>query len=362
MLGYIFIVVLWAGCGWIPATAASDGPSADLITPAEAKNFILVIGDGMGFEQVRAASYYHAGTEEALAFHELPHRGEVTTDSASIFVTDSAAAGTAMATGVKVYNGVISVRRPGDGAALETILEYHRAQGRGAGLVTTTYATHATPAAFAAHEEDRGNTAEIAVDCFTETQPDVILGGGGNGVSRELAESSGYTVVTTRAELEALATGQVARISGQFGTTHLPYEVDGLGDLPHLSEMTRVAVEILANDSDGFFLMVEAGRIDHAGHANDLAANIGETLELSRTVAWLHDWAEADGETLLVVTSDHETGGMEVLANRGEGVLPDVGWSSTGHTRANVPIYAVGPGADGVTGSIDNTDIYWLMR
>jgi alkaline phosphatase len=244
---------------------------------------------------------------------------------------------------------------------LETVLEWYAARGKATGLVTTTYATHATPAAFAAHQESRANTHAIATDYLSGSRPEVIFGGGGHGITPAGAEQSGYMVVRNGRELAELRTDALQRVSGQFGIGHMPYELDGLGDLPHLSQMTAAAVELLSHEPDGFFLMVEGGRIDHAGHANEIDDTIHEIIELSRTVAWLHEWATARPNTLLLVTSDHETGGLEVLQNRGEGQVPAVRWSTTGHTALEVPVFAAGPGAEAVTRITDNTDLYHIL-
>jgi alkaline phosphatase len=359
-LGALIILSVF-GCG-LAAPPVETGTTAAADVPVTAANIIVVIGDGMGFEHVRAASLLHDGSGGGLSVHDLPYTGAVETASASVFVTDSAAASTAIATGEKVFNGVISVARPGDGEPLATVLEYHMARGKAAGLVTTSSITHATPAAFAAHTKNRGNVDEIAVDYFTETRPEVLLGGGGAGVSRGLAENNGYTVVTTAAELEALSVNGPEHISGQFGDGHMPYVVDGRGDLPGLLAMTQRAVDALSTDPDGFFLMVEAGRIDHASHDNELERAVHETIEMADTVAWLHEWARTTGDTLLVVTSDHETGGLAVQTPGGAGELPEVTWSTTRHTGANVPIYASGADAAGLGGVMDNTELYWVLR
>jgi alkaline phosphatase len=159
--------------------------------------------------------------------------------------------------------------------------------------------------------------------------------------------------------LAAVDTSAVSYLSGQFGSTHLPYEADGdmLG-LPHLSDMTTTALDILDNDSDGFFLMIEGGKIDHASHDNQLARMIGETEEFSNTVAGVLAWAAGRDDTLVVVTADHETGGLTVLGDNGAGMLPTVSWSTTGHTGVNVPVYAWGVGADRFNGVMDNTDFF----
>lgn len=148
---------------------------------------ILCIGDGMGPGQEKAASYYLSGREGALSFHDFPVQTEISTFSANSSVTDSAASATAIATGEKVNNGVISLKIPGDGSEIETILEYYQKQGKAVGLVTTAFITHATPAAFAAHVSSRGNYTEIGEDYFSKTLPHVLFGGGGNGVTSSTA-------------------------------------------------------------------------------------------------------------------------------------------------------------------------------
>ena len=324
-------------------------------------NVIFCIGDGMGFEKVKAAGMYAHGKTGTLSFEAFPYQGEVTTHSADSPITDSAAAATAMATGSKVNNGVISTALPGDGRELYTLLECFKDQGKRTGLISTTFLTHATPAAFGAHEPKRGNLAEIAEDYLNQTRPDVLLGGGGNGMTDAAAETAGYTVVTDRAGLLSLDADSVRRISGQFGDTNLPYEFDGVGDLPHLSEMTAVALKMLAKNPTGFFLMIEGGRIDHAGHSNDIERNVFETLEFSRTVQVAFDWAKGRADTLIIVTADHETGGLKVLENNGVGNFPTVSWSTGGHTTTNIPVYAWGPNAAHISGVMDNTDFFNLV-
>ncbi|MBW2520284.1 MAG: alkaline phosphatase [Deltaproteobacteria bacterium] len=340
--------------------AVSEVDTVAITVVNNAKNIILLIGDGMGFEQVRAAGMYRHGSDGTLSFESFPFHGRVSTHSASGVPTDSAAAATAMATGRKVNNGVISSAIPGDGSPLMTILERFKAKGAVTGLLTTTTITHATPAAFGAHEFSRKNQFEIGRDYLLESQPDILMGGA-QFVDSASALEAGYTVVTSRESLFSLDRGRSQKVWGQFGATNLPYEGDGLGDLPHLSEMVETALDILDNDPDGFFLMVEGGRIDHAGHINDLYKNIFETLEFSRASRVVLDWASTNKDTLVIVTADHETGGLTVKENNGLGVLPDVIWKTTDHTSNDVPVYALGVNADQVNTAIDNTFIYELM-
>jgi alkaline phosphatase len=334
------------------------------LVQAAPKNVIIFIGDGMGPQQVRAGGIYVFGSSGSLSFESFPYQGQLTTYQYGGGIPDSAAAATALATGYKVNSGVISMAFPGyppdypEGSELLTLLEYSKALGKSTGLVSTAYLTDATPAAFGAHEPTRSNYSQIAGDYLNQTQPNVLFGGGANGMSRSSAEAAGYTVVEDRASMLALDTENVNKVSGQFGSINLPYEYDGLGNLPHLSEMTATALNILDNDTDGFFLMVEGGLIDHACHDNNTNRTILETIEFSNAVQAAINWAAGRSDTLIIVAADHETGGLTVLSNNGIGNYPDVSWGSTGHTATNVPAYAWGVNAGFISGVMDNTDIF----
>jgi len=344
------------------------------VAQAQPKNVIFFIGDGMGPEHVKAARYY-AGS--ALSFESFPYDGEVTTYSAdhggaNPGATDSAAAGTALATGVKVNNGVVSMAYPGDHSELETLLEYYKELGKSTGLVTTTFMTHATPATFGAHEPSRDNLDEIADDYRLQTQPNVLFGGGANGMTIAEFENAGYTVKTCwdvgrdgipdDDGLKWVDTEAETMVSGQFGSTHLPYEPD-VEDLPHLSEMTYTALRILDNDPDGFFLMVEGGLIDKASHR---AKNepiythkmILEMVEFDNAVQEAIDWAAGRTDTLILVTADHETGGLTVISDNGQGNDPTVTWETTGHTDTDVPVYSWGVNSEMIYTTMDNTDMF----
>ncbi len=326
------------------------------------RNVILMIGDGMGPEHVKAAGYFLNGEPGMMVFEGFPHIGEVTTASADAAITDSAAAATAMASGQKVNNGVISLALPGDGTELQTALEIASTAGKSTGLVTTTVMTHATPAAFAAHTESRGNSDEIALDYFNQTRPEVLFGGGSTALAAANAEANGYTVVTDTSELLALDPTEVTRVSGQFGIGHLPYVFDDqTGTLPSLPQMTDVALDILVRDPDGFFLLVEGGRIDHAGHSNHIERSVRETAAFADAVAVARTWAEGRDDTLIIVTADHETGGLVVVAGNGAGAAPTVTWSTQGHTAVNVTIYAWGNNASPISGTMDNTDLFGAL-
>jgi len=351
------------------ANARSIAPvdSAVITSTVAPRNVILFIGDGMGPEQVRAAGMYQNGSAGTLVMESFPYTSTMTTYSADSAITDSAAGATAMATGYKVANGVLSIAWPGDLSELETLLERFHTHCKRVGLVTTTYATHATPAAFGAHELSRNSYTSIAGDYLTQTRPDILFGGGGNGLNPPNAAAAGYTVVTDRITMQALIPNTTTRVSGQFGTTHLPYEYDyfsgtdpDYGTLPHLAEMVSTTLQLLEDAPNGFFLMVEGGRIDHAGHDNNIARNVFEVLEFDHAIEIAYTWAASRTDTLIIVTADHETGGLSIVANNGAGNFPTVTWSTTGHTDTPVPVYAWGVNAELAPQVTDNTHIYQL--
>lgn len=348
-----FFFVLLMLAPWPVHGAPGPGPAG----------VILFVGDGMGPEHVRAGGMYLSGSEGTLSFESFPARAMVRTAGASPGPVDSAAAATAIATGRKVYNGVVSLRLPGDGAPLVTMLEGFKSMGWATGLVTTTFVTHATPAAFGAHVADRHDYPSIASGYLTGSRPDVIFGGALH-LTRRQAREAGYAVVEDLAGLLALKRDSARPVCGLFARGHMPYELDRGQGVPTLSEMTAAALDILAGDPEGFFLMVEGGRIDHASHAGDISRAVAEVAEFSRAVETAVEWAEKNngkGKTLIVVTADHETGGLRVIEGRGPGKAPLASWGSKGHTTVNVPLYARGPGAGEFGGVIESRDIHSII-
>ena len=351
---------------------------------AQPANVIVMIGDGMGPEHVRAASFFVHGREGALFMESLPHHAEVATcpyysvptnaDPAKVAakVTDSAAAGTAIATGRKVYNGVISAAIPGDGRPLPTLLEASKAAGRKTGLVTTSYLTDATPSVFGAHVKARAMGKDIAEQYLKDSRPNVLLGGPDKSknvpLTKEGGEAAGYRVVTDRAGLQALVAEPPEHILGIFGAGGpMCYEFDhatttrkDYDRIPHLSEMTKAALDILSRSDKGFFLMVEGACIDKASHGNHLERAVYETVEYDKAVRAVVEWASKRDDTLVLVTADHETGGLKVVEGKAAGTMPAVTWSSKGHTSANVPLWGIGPGSEKIAGTLDNTDVFRL--
>jgi alkaline phosphatase len=367
------LVLCFASAGTVKAGGNQSG--------AMPRNVILLIGDGMGFAQMQAASLYAHGDKGKLFLQTLPAEAKVRTYPASgpKSTTDSAAAGTAFAAGRKVKNGVLSLAIPGDYSRLETVLEIAARRGKRTGLVTTTSLTHATPASFAAHVPSRNSYDRIAEQMLNDARPNVLFGGSGAkrkqddriivGLTPEKAAKAGYVVVKDRKAMEALS-DRVEHAAGLFHPDgHMPYYYDDVSGeanvyqtAPRLFEMTRKALSILDSGSKGFFLMVEGGRIDHAGHDNHIQRNIHETLEFDRTVKAVMDWAKGREDTLVIVTADHECGGLRVeKTDTPKGQVPQVSWASGGHTNLFVPLYAWGPGSQRVGDLMENTDVYRLM-
>ena len=344
-----------------PRNCESGKSALAPVQSEKAKNVILFLGDGMGFEQVKAAGMYASGESGSLSFESFPYIGSISTNNAEGRTTDSAAAATAMATGVRVLNGVIAMEIPGNGRPSETILEHYKAIGKRTGLVSTTFIAHATPAAFAAHAPRRDDYDNIVSDYLRKSRPNILFGGG-KYISGDAARRAGYTVVVDRAGLLALDKKKETMVAGLFGEDHMPFESDGPGPLPRLSDMTQVALQILGDHPAGFFLMVEGGRIDHACHANDLSRAVSETIEFSNAVAEAIEWSKGRTDTLIVVTADHETGGLRVRKNNGAGVVPTVSWGSADHTPQNVPAYAWGPNVESISGTHENTHIFSILQ
>ncbi|MFD1067515.1 alkaline phosphatase [Oceanobacillus locisalsi] len=397
----------------------------------EAKNIIYMIPDG--FNADYATNYRHFKGEDAV--WDQHQQGSYTTYSADSNITDSAAAGTAMASGVKTNNGTIGIDPEGN--THQTILEASQDKDMATGLVATSTITHATPAAFGSHVEDRGNETEIARQLI-DNEIDVLLGGGKNNFLPESeggnqeeanvlqqAEAQNYQFAENRNQLlEADIDLDNENLLGLFADDAMSPELHrNAEEEPSLGEMTQTAIDTLNKDDDGFFLMVEGSQIDWAGHDNDAAWAMTDVAAFEAAVQEAIDFAEEDGNTLVVVGGDHETGGMTAGANGSGSANPDmlhsvtatgeniaaelneersnisevvqkytdmelseeeiqsiqeaedpkmainaaistkanVGWTSTNHTGVDLPVYAYGPGANQFTGFHDNTDLPKLI-
>jgi alkaline phosphatase len=293
---------------------------------AQAKNIILMIGDGMGPAHVHIAWLYTTRQlGKNLVMTEVMDNGRtayMVNDTADSTVTESAAASVQMATGVKVLAKSVGIGP--DGKVLKTILEMAKEKGKVTGLVTTSGITDATPAGFVAHVEHRSEEEKIA-DQLVKSDVNILFGGrkefflpqsekGRRKDGRNLlndARENGYLVVETAEEMKK-ADGK--KILGLFNQSNMLFEIDRKGSTePSLAEMTTKALEVLSKKEQGFFLMVEGGRIDHAAHYYDIGAVISDTLAFDEAVKVAYDFQKADPDTLLIITADHETGGLVVL-------------------------------------------------
>lgn len=329
---------------------------------AQAKNIILLIGDGMGVAQLSTAYYYGDQTPN---FSRFPFVGLHQNAPVGAKITDSAAGATAFSIGEKSYNGAIGVDQ--DTLPKETILEWASKQGKRTGIISTCTITHATPASFYAHVKSRNLHEDIAAD-FTLSNVDFAAGGGyqyflnrEDGQNLFMALEGKGVITDTTAVSRDLEQGH--RYAFLLGATDLPKVQEGRGDF--LPQTTEVALDFLSKGDEGFFLMVEGSQIDWGGHDNDADYIINEVLDFDRAVGAALDFAAKDGNTLVIVTADHETGGFSLSAPLIFGqtdyqhVRPT--FSTGGHSASLIPVLAYGPGAEEFAGIYQNHEIYGKM-
>lgn len=293
---------------------------------AEVKNVILMIGDGMGLAVVDFARIFLMGKENLLEFEKSDFVGIVKTYSQNSLVTDSAAAATAMSCGMKTKNGYLGIKE--DKSWTQNIIELAKKNGKSTGLITTVSISHATPAGFVAHTDSR-DEGPIAEQYVKFKNVDLFLGGGEEYfLPSELKESKrfddknlinefsnlGYTIIGTKEELLNLDIYKTKQLLGLFKDLDKVYYIDrkflNLDNLPTLAEMSKIAVSVLAQNKNGFFLMIEAGKIDWACHNNDIATAVWEIFEFNEAVKEIINFLSKNKDTLVIITADHETGGL----------------------------------------------------
>ena len=406
----------------------------------QAKNIILMIGDGMGPSHFGAAWLYsNRVLGKELQMVEVMKGGRtayVVNDTADASIAESAAAATQIACGVKVLARVVGMGPDGK-TPCKTILETAREKGMATGLVTTSGITDATPAAFAAHVEHRSDEASVAAQEL-QLGVDVLFGGrkqfflpestgGKRKDGRDLIEEArraGYVVVGTASELKQATSG---KLLGLFNMGNMAYEIDRAKTAePSLAEMTVKTLAVLAQNPKGFFSMIEGGRIDHAAHRNDAAGTIRDILAFDDAVGVALEFQRKNPDTLLIVTADHETGGMALIGRSKKHVGMDlfaiqkvqsslerilealgknptsenvwkvvkkhtateiteeearlaandtqhtlasvlqpylgVGWASQGHTASPLFAFGSGPGSEELVGFRHNTELFHIMK
>jgi len=332
MISRFLVISLLASTLASACTAAAVKPEAS----GKPRNIIFMVGDGMGYSQVKAYRYY-ADNPATHIIEPLPydryHSASVATEAITMNcaendesrcvrdpngITDSASSASAYATGEDTLVGRIGVGL--DGTRQVNISEHARRKDIAVGIVSTSQVTHATPAAFYAHAKDRNEGDTIADQLFDNQWngmplPQVILGGGTDLLKREgrdiTAEfvAKGYSLVSNRDEL---AENADSLLLGLFAPISLPRAWDRPDTVPSLADMTTAAIKVLEQNTEGFFLMVEGSQIDWAGHSNDIVGVISEMQDFSEAIAAALDYAERQGDTLVVVTADHETGGLSM--------------------------------------------------
>ena len=327
------------------------------ITPPQGKkvkNVILMIGDGMSLMHMYSAWTANRGK---LYLDNCQAVGLSKTYCANRLITDSGAGGTAMATGQKTNYHSVGVDTLGH--PLKSLVDLANAKGKSTGIAVTCRLWDATPADFCCHNVDRDKEEEIIAD-YVNSPADYVFGGGarlfekrkdGRNIFQELNEK-GYKTPRSWNELDTIRSGKVFAVPYPADTP-IPAE---RGDL--LARASLKGIELLDQNKNGFFMMIEGSQLDDYGHFNDLNLLMQETHDFDRTIGAIYKWAAKDGETLVIVTADHETGGLTLVdGNLKEGKIV-CKFSTGGHSGVMVPVYAFGPGFQEFTGIYENTDIF----
>jgi alkaline phosphatase len=347
---------------------ATESASLPLLPDNQIRNVILFIGDGMGLSHLTAARTNLLGRDGRFHLEQMPVTGLVATHSADDLITDSAAAGTALSCGIKTTNGSIGV--DANGQSHPTILEAARDAGLSTGLVTTTSLADATPAVFASHVRSRGMKHEIALQML-RSRVNVLFGEGEYFYPKTdprsertddenplaLAKELGYTIIDNKEDLPNAEANFLLGLFEDLTTDRLKPEMQAPAHTPSLAELTDKALALLSCNEKGFFLMVEAEGVDHGSHVNRPDYFIEHIKNFDAAVKVAIDFALQDEHTLVLVTADHETGGLNIIDGSPANGQFEVAWATDRHTGQPVPLFAFGPHAMRFTGLKDNTEI-----
>ena len=322
--------------------------------PPKAVNVIYMIGDGMALPQVYAAML---ASGEEMTFSQFPYIGVVDTHSASNDITDSAAGGTALASDYKTKNGMVGMNP--DSIPVQTVLEFMKEQGKETGIVVSCYVTHATPATFYAKVPKRSHYEDIAMQLAETDNVNLIIGGGRKHFTQrkdsldlvqEMVEKYGWTVYDTLADIDTTC----KKYAVLANDDHMPKAAERGDFLPRAVE---TALQTLDGAENGFFLMVEGSQIDFACHGNDSTWMMDEMMDFDAAIKVALNYAKEKGNTLVVVTADHETGGLTLPDPNGKYTNVVFNYSSWSHTCLPVMVYAYGPGAEKFTGWMQNNEL-----
>lgn len=333
---------------------ASSKDVAERNVAPQVENIILMIGDGMGVSQIYAGLTANKGS---LNLERSQYVGFSKTYSGNRYITDSAAGGTAIATGTKTKNGAIGVDLNGN--PVKSILEYAAENGLSTGVVASCEVTEATPASFVAHQPNRDMAEEIAVD-FLNSDISVFIGGGRkyfNARSDKMnlldkLKAKDFQVATTMDEVKKVTSGKLAGLVVDESPASYPERGE------FLSESLQVAINILKNNKKGFFLMIEGSQIDWGAHENNKDAVVNEMLDFDNAIKVAFDFADKNPNTLVIITADHETGGMTLTGGDISTGEVEATFTSSGHTSVMVPVFSYGRGAAEFAGIYQNTDIF----
>ena len=362
------------GCKPPSVSTGSDVPkSYSTVTSQRPKNIIFLIGDGMGIAQISAGYYMNSKQSNLTQFPYVGLHINYPAEDSTI-ITDSAAGATAFSCGCKTYNAAIGVKK--DSTPCETIMEMSKKRGMATGLVVTCNIQHATPACFVAHVKNRADFEPISLDIL-KSDIDIFIGGGKKFFDRrttdnrnlltELTKKDYYVSDWNKEELSniklpmkqklAYLTADIQPLTAEQGRDYLP-------------GASKLACNFLQNRSEkGFFMMIEGSQIDWGGHAGNTNYIVTEMLDFNKTLGEVLDFAKRDGNTLVVVTADHETGGFAIVkgskVNNIKGGFGDTQPDKMGsryHTAAWIPVFSYGPGAQEFTGVYENTAIFDKMK
>ncbi len=336
--------------------------------PPKAKNVILLIADGTGLSQISSAFFFKKTTPNYARFK---HIGLINTSSSREDITDSSAGATAFASGIKTYNGAVGVAD--DSTEVKNLVEIVSLQHIKTGVISTSSIQHATPASFYAHAINRGLYEDIAADMVV-SDIDFFAGGGtkffnkrkdGKNLLEEL-KAKGFGIDTT-ALGDFTGIKQYSKMAYLLAENHMDPVAKGRGDF--LPKATELGIQFLNRDADNsnFFMMIEGSQIDWGGHANDAEYLISELIDFDDAIGKSLDFAEKDGNTLVIVTGDHETGGFTLSStlkktedgksNSDYNEITGT-FSTNGHSATLIPVFAYGPGAEAFSGVYENTEIF----
>jgi alkaline phosphatase len=336
--------------------------------PPRAKNVILLIGDGTGLSQISSAFYFKKTRPNYARFKYI---GLINTSSSREDITDSAAGATAFASGVKTYNGAVGVAD--DSTQVKNLVEIASLQQIKTGVISTSSIQHATPASFYAHAINRALYEDIATD-MVGSDIDFFAGGGtkffnkrkdGKNLLEEL-KTKGFEIDTTGLG-DFAGIKQYSKMAYLLAEEHMDPVAKGRGDF--LPKATELGIQFLNKDADksNFFMMIEGSQIDWGGHSNNAEYLISELIDFDDAIGKSLDFAEKDGNTLVIVTADHETGGFTLSSTLkktedGKSYSDNneitATFSTNGHSATLIPVFAYGPGAEAFSGVYENTEIF----